>query len=86
MTKAETQYFILLRAALWDTPVDIDGPVDWEAVMRIAEHHGNNALLSDLAFRMDEALRPSAQMLAHMKSEMRGNLFKQMKLKQILFI
>ena len=84
MSTTEIQYFTLLRAALWDMPLAFDAPIDWNGVMRIAEHHGNNALLSDLAFRMDEALRPSAQMLAHMKSEMRGNLFKQMKLKQIL--
>lgn len=84
MTKAETQYFILLRAALWDTPVDIDGPVDWEAVMRIAEHHGNDALLSDVAFHLEETYQPSAQLAAQMQNAIRFNLFTQMKLKQIM--
>lgn len=84
MSTAETQYFALLRAALWGTPLDLAEPVDWDGVMRIAEHHGNNVLLSDLAFRMDESRQPSPKMRKHMQSEMRGNFFKQMKLKQTL--
>lgn len=84
MSTTETQYFALLRAALWGTPLDLAGPVDWEGVMRIAEHHGNNVLLSDLAFRVDESRQLSPQLRKHMQSEMRGNLFKQMKLKQTL--
>ena len=84
MSTTETQYFALLRAALWGVPVAIDGDIDWEGVMRIAEHHANNVLLSDLAFRMDESRQPSPQLRKHMQSEMRGNLFKQMRLKQTL--
>lgn len=84
MSTAEKQYFSLLRAALWGTPVDANEAIDWDAVIRIAEHHSNNVLLSDLAFRLDEVNRPSPQLAAHMQSEMRGNLFKTMKLKQIM--
>lgn len=84
MSTAEKQYFSLLRAALWGIPVEAKESIDWEAVMRIAEHHGNNVLLSDLAFNMDESFRPSPPLAAYMQNEMRANLFKQMKLKQIL--
>lgn len=85
MSTAEKQYFSLLRAALWGTPVDSKKKViDWEAVMRIAEHHGNNVLLSDLAFNMDDSFNPSPALANRMQNEMRGNLFKQMRLKQIM--
>lgn len=84
MTTAEKQYFSLLRAALWGTPVDIHEVIDWEAVMRIAEHHGNSVLLSDVAFRQEKVTQPSPQLAVWMQSEMRGNLFNQMQLKRIL--
>ena len=84
MSTAEKQYFSLLRVALWGTPADTMQVIDWEAVMRIAEHHGNNVLLSDLAFCLDEVNRPSPQLAARMQTEMRGNLFNQMQLKRIL--
>lgn len=83
MTAAETQYFALLRAALWNAPVAIDGPIDWKAVMQIAEFHGNNVLLADLAARMDEE-NPSPKMLAKMQTAMRDNLMHHLRLRQIL--
>ena len=49
MSVAETQYLALLRAALWGTPVDIEGAIDWKTVMQMAFYHGNNVLLSDVA-------------------------------------
>lgn len=83
MTLAETQYFALLRAALWDKPVAIDGSIDWKTVMQIADFHGNSALLADLAARMDDN-QPSPKQLAKMQSVMRDNLIHQMRLRQIL--
>ena len=84
MSTAEKHYFSLLRAALWSTPVDIREAIDWEAVMRIAEHHGNNVLLSDVALRLEKVNGPSPQLAARMQSGMRANLFGQMQLKRIL--
>ena len=83
MSIAETQYFALLRAALWETPVAVKGPVDWESVMRIAMHHGNAALLADVAAKMEDDV-PSPKLFAKMQSVMRENLIHQMRLKQIL--
>ena len=84
MSNAEIQYFTLLRSALWDTPVAIDGPVEWEAVMRLAKHHANTALLGGVASQMTGDNRPSEAMLGKMQAVMRGNLLSQMNLKQIL--
>lgn len=84
MSTAEKQYFSLLRAALWDTPVEATGVIDWDAVMQIATHHGNNGLLSDVAFNLDESIKPTTQQAVKMQNEMRINLFRQMKLKQIM--
>ena len=84
MSNAEIQYFTLLRSALWDTPVAIDGPVEWDAVMRLAKHHANTALLCDVASQMTGNNRPSEAMLGKMQAVMRGNLLSQMNLKQIL--
>lgn len=85
MTAAETQYFALLRAALWDAPVAIDCPIDWKAVMQIAYYHGNHVLLSDVAVRMSDDQKPSPKMMAKMQEYMRGNLMLQMRQKRILF-
>ena len=49
MTNPESQYFALMRSALWGTPTVIEGEVDWDAVMRLAKHHATNVLLSDVA-------------------------------------
>ena len=84
MTPTENQYFTLLRAALWETPVSIENEIDWASVLQMAAHHGNNVLLSDVASRMTGDNKPSSQTLASMQAEMRGNLFNQMKLRQIL--
>lgn len=84
MSVTETQYFILLRAALWDQPIEIDGPIDWKTVMQMAEFHGNNVLVADLASRMEDDNKPSPAMLAKMQTVMRDNLIHQMHLRQIL--
>jgi len=84
MFPAETQYFTLLRAALWDKPVDNVSDVDWKSVMKMAVHHGNNVLLSDVAVRMEGKGKPSEKMLSRMQSYLRGNLLSQMRLRQIL--
>ena len=44
MSNADTQYFSLLRSALWDEPVSMEGPMDWDAVMLTAKRHANQAL------------------------------------------
>ena len=84
MSVAEAQYFALLRSALWDIPVAIEGEVEWEAVMKIAGHHATTALLSGVASQITESNYPSATMLAEMQSAMRLNLINHLKLKQIL--
>ena len=84
MSVAETQYFALLRAALWNKPAAIDGPIDWKTVMQIAEFHGNSVILADLAARMDDNV-PSPKMLDKMQNDMRVNLINQLRLKQHLF-
>ena len=84
MSAAETQYFALLRAALWGAPFAIDGPIDWEAVMQIADFHGNSVLLADLAAKMDDDNLPSPKMLAKMQTVMRDNLVHHLRLRQIL--
>lgn len=83
MSAAESQYFALLRAALWETPVAVDDPVDWKTVFQIAMFHGNAALLADLAARKEEDA-PSPKLFAKMQNVMRENLIHQMRLKQIL--
>ena len=84
MTASETQYFTLLRSALWDTPVVIDGPVDWNGVMELAKHHSNQVLVCGVASQMTGDNRPSEAMLGQMQAAMRNNLLSQMRLKQIL--
>jgi len=84
MTAAEQQYFALLRTALWNEPVVLEGEIEWDAVMRIAKHHGNDVLIGDAASRMIGDNKPSAEILASMKESLRGNLFHQLRLKQIL--
>ncbi len=84
MTASETQYFALLRSALWDTPVAIDGPIDWNGVMKVAKHHANQALLCGVASRMAGDNRPPEAMLDKMQAVMRGSLINQMNLRRIL--
>ena len=84
MSTVEQQYFTLLRAALWDQPVSVDGEIDWEAVMEMAGFHGNNVLIADVASRMTDDNKPSSEMRAKMQSLMRGNMFHLMQLRQIL--
>lgn len=84
MSVAEAQYFALLRSALWDTPVTIEGEVEWDAVMKIAKHHTTSVLLSGVAFQMTESKRPSDSMLDEMQSSMRLNLINHLKQKLIL--
>lgn len=84
MTLHEQHYFALLRAALWNEPVDIEGAIDWETVMQLAQHQANAVLLSDVASRMTGSNRPSAEMLEQMRALMRNNLLIQMSRKQLL--
>ena len=83
MTQPETQYFALLRTALWDEPVAI-GSIDWKAVMQIAEFHGNSVLVADLGSKMDDENQPSPKMLGKMQVIMRDNLVHHLRLRQIL--
>lgn len=84
MTLSETQYFALLRSALWDMPVAIAGPIDWNGVMELAKHHSNQVLVCGVASQMTGDNRPSQAMLGQMQAAMRNNLLSQMRLKQIL--
>ena len=84
MTATESQYFALLRAGLWDTPVAIDGPIDWDGIMALANHHATNIIVSGTAARMTGDNKPSPDMLAQMQMAVRGNLLKQLQLKQLL--
>lgn len=84
MSNAEEQYFSLLRAALWNTPVVIEGAIDWDRVLKFANHHGNTALLADVAVRMKDDIKPSDALSVTLRSAMRNNLLQQMHLRQIL--
>ena len=84
MSTPETQYFALLQAALWDKPVATDEPFDWEAVLKIANHHDMGALIGGTASQLAGDARPPQPVLAKMQSAMRGNLVHHMRLKQIL--
>lgn len=84
MSVAETQYFALLRSALWDTPLVIEGGVEWDAVMRIAKHHATNVLLSGVATQMTGDNRPSDSMLSDMQSAIRINFINHLQLRRIL--
>ena len=84
MSTVEQHYFALLRAALWGTSVSVGGEIDWDSVMKIAEFHGNNVLVADVASRMTDGSKPSPSMTAKMQSLMRSNLFHLMQLRQIL--
>lgn len=84
MSTTEIQYFALLRSALWEVPANIEVPIDWNAVMQIAKHHGNQALIGGVASQMTGDKRPSEAMLGNMQATMRNNLLIQMRLKQIL--
>lgn len=84
MTPTESQYFVLLRAALWGTPVVVDGAIDWLGVMQLAQLHANNVLISDVAMRLPDEQQPDADLRLQMQNAMRTNLFGQLNLKQIL--
>lgn len=84
MSTAESQYFELLRAALWGTPVIINDAIDWKAVMQIASYQGNYMIIADLAVRLQDDNRPSDKMIEKMQNYLRGNLVRHLKLKQQL--
>lgn len=83
MNNAESQYFMLMRAAMWGSPVAFDAPPDWEGIVRIARHHTTNVLVADVASRLTDNV-PDASLLREMKTEMRLNLVNQMELRRIL--
>jgi len=84
MSNAENQYFALLRAAIWNQPASIDEPVDWPVVMQLAYHQSTNVLVGSAAIHMTGSNKPSPEMLAQMQASIRGNLIRQLQLKQIL--
>ena len=84
MTTTEQQYFALMRAALWQQPVELDEIPDWDGIMSIARHHATNVLVADVASRLTGDKAPSSAMLREMKTYMRANLINQLELKQIL--
>lgn len=84
MSPVESQYFALMRAALWQQPVILEGKPDWENIMSIAKHHTTEALVADVASRLTGDARPSVEMLRQMKQAMYGNLLNQLELKRIL--
>ena len=84
MTKPEEQYFALLRAAIWDQPVAIEGKIDWHDVMVLAEHHATQVLLYDLALRLPENQQPEADALNRMKKQLRVNLVYHLRMRQTL--
>lgn len=84
MTLVESHYFALMRAALWQQPVALEGKPDWEGIMRVARHHATEVLVADVASRLTGDARPSEEMLRQMKKAMYGNLISQQELKRIL--
>lgn len=84
MSVAEIQYFTLLRTALWNEPLAIEEPIDWSAVMQLANRHATNILIAGVATCMKGDNKPSQDMLDQMQTALRGNLIRQLQLKQIL--
>lgn len=84
MSVAETQYFALLRSALWNTPLIIEGDVEWDAVLHLAKHHATNVLLSGVASQMTGDNRPPDSMIDEMQSAMRINFINHLQLQRIL--
>ena len=84
MSVAETQYFALLRSALWDTPLVLEGEVEWNRVMKFAKHQATNVLLSHKALQMTGSNRPSGPMLSEMQSAMRINLKNHLQFRRIV--
>ena len=84
MNNAESQYFMLMRAALWGNPVEFDTVPDWKGIMHIAKHHATAALVADAASHLEGKVAPSQDVLREMKSVMLNNVVNQMELKQIL--
>ncbi len=84
MTTTEQQYFALMRAALWQQPVEFNGAPDWKGIMGIARHHTTEVLVADVASRLSGDNAPSDALLREMKASMRANLINQLELKQIL--
>lgn len=84
MTPAESQYFALMRAALWEQPVELEVKPDWKGIMRIAKHHATQVLVSSVASCLEGEQAPDEALLQEMKVSMRNNLINQLELKQIL--
>ena len=84
MTNAEKHYFTLLRAAIWDTPANIDGPIDWKEVLRIAKHHATQTLICGTASLMEGDNKPKPEALAWMQNAMRNNLVFHLRLKRAM--
>lgn len=84
MTRTEIHYFALLRSALWGVPVAIDEPIDWDAVMQLANYHANVVLICGAATQMTGDNKPVPDMLTKMQAIMRGNLLTRLQLKQVL--
>ena len=86
MSASETHYFALLLAALWGTPIAVDDNIDWRTVMQLANHHANNVLIGGVAVQLPEGKRPSDDMCRQMQNDMRANLVKHLRMKQILLM
>ena len=82
MSTTEKHYFALMRSALWESPVAIDGKIDWKAVMQLAQYHATSVLLCGTASLMKGSNKPSEELLGKMKTLMRSNLVSQLQLKQ----
>ena len=52
--------------------------------MKMAQHHGNDSLIADVAVRLTGDNKPAPEMLAKMQTTMRNGLLHQMRLRQIL--
>ena len=86
MSTSVEQYFALLRAAIWNHPVEIEGEIDWRAVMKMAEHHATVTLICDVASQMTDDLQPTQKMMGWMKQQMRANFAFHLRLKQTMLM
>lgn len=84
MSSAEKQYFALMRSALWDAEVDVEGDIDWNGVIKIAKHHATLVLLCGAASKMTAPNGASEVLRGKMQVEMRNNLLRFLRLKQIM--
>lgn len=55
-------YLSLLRASIWDTPPELDGTVDWNSVLCVADMQTTLAVICQAALQVEGSNAPSQEM------------------------